>query len=359
MTKYNLKQEQQVFEEAMQQIKEKDLITYGHCVRVGQTARKIAEALGKSELECDIIERAATLHDIGKTQIPDSVLKKPDRLTDEEYGIIKSHAEKGVETLKALGLDREEYLQAAGDHHVYESHESKRSYGVTKEHPSELAQIIAVADAYDAISYPRQYSNRFPEKSEVAERMMKGNAYADKQFNQKLLDTFFEKVFDRAERERDQYKRFVQAEERFKMNERIKNKEIFNQAIGLKLEQCDSYLDTKSLMEDLERYDFADLSEQTKRDILDKCIEVEDRESFRYLLEKEFDAEVHDRIVDSAFAYGDSFKNMDLKELGEVNEQLLEGFVLEINGVSFKNEYDDNYKEETFDMKEYEFGHVL
>lgn len=64
----------------------------------------IAKELGYSDEECENLRKAALLHDIGKIGIPDRILNKPERLTDEEYAIMKSHVEKERKYLKALPL---------------------------------------------------------------------------------------------------------------------------------------------------------------------------------------------------------------------------------------------------------------
>lgn len=64
----------------------------------------IAKELGYSDEECENLRKAALLHDIGKIGIPDRILNKPERLTDEEYAIMKSHVEKGAEILKSFTL---------------------------------------------------------------------------------------------------------------------------------------------------------------------------------------------------------------------------------------------------------------
>lgn len=82
----------------------KDVNTSQHSLRVSEYSVMIAKELGYSDEECENLRKAALLHDIGKIGIPDRILNKPERLTDEEYAIMKSHVEKGAEILKSFTL---------------------------------------------------------------------------------------------------------------------------------------------------------------------------------------------------------------------------------------------------------------
>ncbi len=82
----------------------KDVNTSKHSLRVSEYSVLIAKELGYSDEECENLRKAALLHDIGKIGIPDRILNKPERLTDEEYAVMKSHVEKEQRYLKALHL---------------------------------------------------------------------------------------------------------------------------------------------------------------------------------------------------------------------------------------------------------------
>lgn len=98
----------------------KDENTSQHSARVAQYSLMIARELGFDEQSCEELKRAALLHDIGKIGIPDSILNKPARLTDEEYKIMKSHVVKGGEILKNFTLIKNVEQGALYHHERYD-----------------------------------------------------------------------------------------------------------------------------------------------------------------------------------------------------------------------------------------------
>ena len=133
----------------------KDPRTGGHSQRVAQYSRQIAKACGMDEKACQEIEWAASLHDIGKIGIPDNILNKDSRLTDEEYAIMKSHTTKGAEILKDFTL-LDHVIEGAEFHH---ERVDGRGYpkGLKGEEIPLFARIIGVADAFDAMTANRVY----------------------------------------------------------------------------------------------------------------------------------------------------------------------------------------------------------
>ena len=136
----------------------KDSYTNGHSHRVAQYTTMLAERMGKSGEELDDIHRIALLHDIGKIGIPDDILNKPGRLTDEEFAVMKSHSQRGYDILKEIKIAPELAI-GAGYHH---ERLDGRGYpkGLKKEEIPEVAQIIAVADTFDAMYSTRPYRRR-------------------------------------------------------------------------------------------------------------------------------------------------------------------------------------------------------
>ena len=133
----------------------KDPRTGGHSQRVAQYSRQIAHAYGLSEKECREIEWAAMLHDIGKIGIPDNILNKDSRLTDEEYAVMKSHTTKGAEILQDFTL-LDHVIEGAEYHH---ERMDGRGYpkGLKAAEIPLFARIIGVADAFDAMTANRVY----------------------------------------------------------------------------------------------------------------------------------------------------------------------------------------------------------
>ncbi|MCS3903769.1 two-component system response regulator RpfG [Methylohalomonas lacus] len=131
-------------------------------LRMGQFSVIIARALGLPEDECRILEFAAPMHDIGKIGIPDAILKKPDRLTTEEFEVMKNHTTIGYEILKDSPSP---YLQmgaiiALNHHEKYDGHGYPN--GLKGEDIPLVARIAAVADVFDALISKRSYKDAWP-----------------------------------------------------------------------------------------------------------------------------------------------------------------------------------------------------
>lgn len=140
----------------------KDAYTRGHSVRVAKYSREIAARMGKSIEELEDIYFIALLHDIGKIGVPDSVLNKTSRLTDEEFEQIKKHPYIGADILKNIP---EMPNIAIGAHWHHERYDG-RGYpdGLKGEEIPEIARIIGVADSYDAMTSRRSYRAALPQE---------------------------------------------------------------------------------------------------------------------------------------------------------------------------------------------------
>ena len=140
----------------------KDKYTHGHSARVAEYSRKIAELAGKSSAECDEIYYVALLHDVGKIGVPEHIINKNGRLTDEEYAAIKGHSAMGAEILKDITVYP--YL-SIGAHFHHERFDGK-GYpdGLKGTDIPEIARIISVADAYDAMTSSRSYREPIPQQ---------------------------------------------------------------------------------------------------------------------------------------------------------------------------------------------------
>ncbi len=164
----------------------KDTYTNGHSIRVAKYTRMLAQKLEESPETVDKFYNIALLHDIGKIGIPDAILQKPGKLTDEEFAIMKSHAYRGYEILKDVQIQDD---LAAGAHYHHERFDG-RGYpdGLAGENIPWVARIIAVADTFDAMSSTRPYRNKLPEDFIVNE--IKKNAGS--QFDPKVVEKFME-----------------------------------------------------------------------------------------------------------------------------------------------------------------------
>ncbi len=149
----------------------KDKYTHGHSSRVADYSRKLAELAGKSKQECDEIYYAALLHDIGKIGVPVSIINKNGRLDDSEYEIIKQHPVTGAQILKTI--KEYPYLSIAANYH-HERYDGKGyPTGLKGKDIPELARIVSVADAYDAMTSKRSYRDPIPQQK-VREEILKG-----------------------------------------------------------------------------------------------------------------------------------------------------------------------------------------
>lgn len=150
----------------------KDRYTKDHSVRVAHYSRELARRLGMSEEEQENIYYIALLHDVGKIGIPDQVLNKPGRLTDEEFHLIQTHPSIGGDILKNFtALDG----IAEGARYHHERYDGKGyCEGKAGEDIPLTARIIAVADAYDAMSSDRCYRKGLP-REVIEEELKKGS----------------------------------------------------------------------------------------------------------------------------------------------------------------------------------------
>ena len=181
-------------------IEAKDEYTRGHSYRVAEYSALIARELNWDEDEIRNLKNAAYLHDIGKIGIPDNILNKPVKLTDEELGVIKEHTVIGAEILKNITLI-DHVKEAARSHH--ERYDG-RGYpdGLKGEEIPLYARIIAVADSFDAMKSRRIY------RSPLDDQVVYNEIFQNRgtQFDPELADIFLklldeERVITEKERE--------------------------------------------------------------------------------------------------------------------------------------------------------------
>jgi PAS domain S-box-containing protein len=143
--------------------------TYQHTERVGHVASRLALGLGLPAGQVTLLRQAAPLHDVGKLAIPDCILLKPGRLTDEEFDVMKTHAELGA---RLLSSGSSPVLQMAaviaGTHH---ERWDGRGYpkGLTGEAIPLVGRIVAVADVFDALTHDRPYKPAWTVERAIAE----------------------------------------------------------------------------------------------------------------------------------------------------------------------------------------------
>ncbi len=142
----------------------RDEETGQHIKRIGLYSAILAKAIGWSQEMIDYIRVAGPMHDVGKIGIPDEILRKPGKLTPEEFGIIKQHPRIGAQILSDSSIP---LLQMAHDIALYHHEKwdgSGYPHGLKKEAIPEAAQIVALVDVYDALSNDRVYRDALPEE---------------------------------------------------------------------------------------------------------------------------------------------------------------------------------------------------
>jgi putative two-component system response regulator len=170
--------------------------TGGHTRRVGQMAALLARTLGLPPADVMLIRQAAPLHDVGKIAIPDSILLKPDRLTKEEWAVMRTHTAIGAKivsggqyslllTAEAIALNHHERWDGTG-----------YPRGLRGDAIPFPARIVAVADAFDAMMHKRPYRQAYSEEYALAEL----ERCAGTQFDPRCVEGFLGMIGDPAAR---------------------------------------------------------------------------------------------------------------------------------------------------------------
>jgi diguanylate cyclase (GGDEF)-like protein/putative nucleotidyltransferase with HDIG domain len=165
----------------------RDHNTYGHSQAVSKYATDIAKAVGYREKDLERIRGAALLHDIGKLNLPDNILTKKSPLSDEEWELIKLHPDFGVNILKHI-VGLRDYLGAIRFHHEHYNGTGYPKKLRGKDIPLD-ARIIAVADAYDAMTSERSYKEGSLSEAEATKELVR---CAGTQFDPDLVNIFVE-----------------------------------------------------------------------------------------------------------------------------------------------------------------------
>jgi putative two-component system response regulator len=157
-----------------------------HVVRMSKISEKLAEKVGMSKDECELVLHSSPMHDIGKIGIPDSILLKPGKLNPEEWEIMKSHVEIGA---KILSGNESKLIQMAKlialQHH--EKFDGSGYPGALKgENISQVARIVAIADVFDALTSERPYKKSWP----LEKVMCFFNEQSGKHFDPYLVNQF-------------------------------------------------------------------------------------------------------------------------------------------------------------------------
>jgi HD superfamily phosphohydrolase YqeK len=164
-------------------LESKDPYTHGHSQRVERHSYRTAFAMGLSVHDIEDLRRAAALHDVGKIRIPDRILRKPTQLTIEERAVVEEHVVVGAWMVSAVG--NADVVSAVRHHHERWDGAGYPD-GIAGERIPLFARIIAVADAYDAITSTRPY--RVSSDREFAVEVLRREAGT--QFDPQVVEAF-------------------------------------------------------------------------------------------------------------------------------------------------------------------------
>lgn len=160
-----------------------------HTQRVGQLSGSLASALGLASHTVELVRRVAPLHDVGKIGIPDSILRKPDKLTPEEIRVMRTHTLIGAQILSGgqsdlvmvagrIALSHHEWWNGAGYPH-----------GISGNQIPIEARIVAVADVFDAVTHSRPYRAAWSVDAALEEIQRKSGSHFDPRVVQALMES--------------------------------------------------------------------------------------------------------------------------------------------------------------------------
>ena len=170
-------------------IKEHDAYTAGHCVNVATLVLAVAFADGMDQGTCEMLAKAALLHDIGKTKVPLEILNKPGRFEPHELAEMRKHTLYGEEILVDMGSITEEMMFIATQHHeMWDG--SGYPHKLSGQQIHRFGQMTAIADVYDALTAARVYKPALP--PHFALSRIYGNR--DKEFSADIVDLFIKSL---------------------------------------------------------------------------------------------------------------------------------------------------------------------
>jgi len=167
----------------IEMIEDRDTYTGGHSQRVATYAKLIAQEMGQSEDDCELIYKAGIIHDIGKIATPDTVLLKPGKLNNLEYMLIQEHVDVGYKLLSKIPMYAKHAEIIIGHHERYDG----KGYpnGLKADEIPLLSHILVVADAFDAMTTNRIYKGRKSLDFAIKEL----EELAGKQFHPKVVES--------------------------------------------------------------------------------------------------------------------------------------------------------------------------
>ncbi|HBG46859.1 MAG TPA: hypothetical protein DDW94_07705 [Deltaproteobacteria bacterium] len=171
---------------SLARLKSFDDYTFAHCVNVCILSLALGRHMGLSKESLYQLGLGAILHDIGKMLIPSHVLNKPGRLTEEEFSLMKRHAELGGEFLSGMGFLSEQSLEVVTQHH--ERYDGSGYYcGLAGDYIGLFGRIAAVADVYDAMTSNRVYQLGMPREDALKRLYQMRGSFFDPEMVERLI----------------------------------------------------------------------------------------------------------------------------------------------------------------------------
>lgn len=176
----------QIISKLCQAAEFRDNETALHITRMSHYSKILAIGCGLDLDTSELILQAAPMHDIGKIGIPDSILLKPGKLTDDEFEIMKKHAEIGAKILGSGDYPLSKMARDIALHHHEKWDGSGYPFGLTGKNIPEVARIVAVADVFDALTSSRPYKKAW----EIEEAVKHIDTQKGKHFDPAIVDVF-------------------------------------------------------------------------------------------------------------------------------------------------------------------------
>ncbi|HEX9996037.1 MAG TPA: HD domain-containing phosphohydrolase [Abditibacterium sp.] len=178
----------EILERLAQAAEFRDDDTGQHTRRVGQLSSLLAQTIGLSRFQVELIERTAPLHDVGKIAIPDAILLKPGRLTAEEFEIMKTHTTIGATLLAGGHSDLVSMAQSIALTHHERWNGGGYPAGLQGEAIPIEGRIVAIVDVFDALTSERPYKEAWP----VEKALEEIEQQSGKQFDPVLIEAFLQ-----------------------------------------------------------------------------------------------------------------------------------------------------------------------
>lgn len=177
----------EVLDRLSQAVEFRDDITGRHTRRVGEQSAALATGLGMEEKAVDLIRRAAPLHDVGKIAIPDAILLKSGKLTDDEFSVMRRHTLFGAEILAGGKSELMATAEAIARSHHERWDGSGYPVGLAAENIPLPARIVAIVDVFDALTTPRHYRQAWTRERAIEEIQRGAGCHFDPQLVRAFL----------------------------------------------------------------------------------------------------------------------------------------------------------------------------